>query len=141
MAKSSSATNASQALQDLADALSDFSDKLDSYIKGSGDPFTPVMQNLRTIDTQIAVDAALIARLAVESMADDVRAALADLKQQVDRAKDTLQNINNAKTALSVVAAVLTAAAGISTGNPLAAAQGVSALVNVVAGAVDAAGA
>jgi hypothetical protein len=140
MAQAASGPNASQALQGLADALSDFSDKLDDYIKGSGNPFTPEMQSLRNIDTQIAVDAASIAQLAVEAMAGDVRNALADLARQVDRAKDTLKNINNAKTALSVVAAVLTAAAGISTGNPLGAAQGVLSLVSVVSGAVDAAG-
>ena len=141
MAQTGSPTNGSEALQNLADALSDFSDKLDDYIKASGNPFTPEMQSLRNIDTQIAVDAATISRIAAEAMGDDVRNALADLAQQVDRAKDTLKNINNAKTALSIVAAVLTAAAGISTGNPLGAAQGVISLVNVVAGAVDSANA
>jgi len=39
-----------------------------------------MMQQLRNGDTHIAADTALIARLAVEAMADDLRSALADLK-------------------------------------------------------------
>jgi hypothetical protein len=129
--------DAPQALVDLSNALSDFSDKLDDFIKSSGDPFTPAMQQLRNLDTHIAADAALIARLAVEAMADDVRSAVADLKNQVDRAKQTLQNIKNVKTALSLVAAVLSVTASISTGDPLASAKSVLALVQVISNAVD----
>ena len=127
-----------QALVDLSDALSDFSDKLDEYIKSSGDPFTPVMQQLRNLDTHIAADAALMARLAVEAMADDVRAAVADLKNQTNRARQTLQNIQNVKTALGLAAAVLSVAATISTGDPLASSKSVLALVQVISNAVDA---
>lgn len=126
-----------QALVDLANALSDFSDKLDEFIKSSGNPFTPAMQQLRNLDTHIAADAATIARLAVESMADEVRSALSDLKNQVNRAKQTLQNIRNVKTALSLVAAVLSVAASVSTGDPLASAKSVLALVQIASAAVD----
>jgi hypothetical protein len=131
------ASGTPQALVDLSNALSDFSDKLDDFIKSSGNPFTPAMQQLRNLDTHIAADAALIARLAVEAMADDVRSAVADLKKQVDRAKQTLQNIKNVKTALSLVAAVFSVAASISTGDPLASAKSVLALVQVISNAVD----
>lgn len=127
-----------QELIHLSDALSDFSDRLDDYIKASGNPFTPAMQQLRNLDTHIAADAALIARIAVEAMAHDVQSAVNDLKNQVDRAKETLQNITNVKTALSLVAAVFSVAASISTGDPLASAKSVLALVNVLSNAVDA---
>lgn len=129
-----------QELIHLSDALSDFSDKLDDYIKASGNPFTPAMQQLRNLDTHVAADAALIARLAVEAMAQDVKSAVNDLKKQVDRAKETLQNITNVKTALSLVAAVLSVAASMSTGDPLASAKSVLALVNVLSNASDVAG-
>lgn len=129
-----------QELTHLSDALSNFSDKLDDYIKASGNPFTPAMQQLRNLDTHVAADAALIARLAVEAMAQDVKSAVNDLKKQVDRAKETLQNITNVKTALSLVAAVFSVAASMSTGDPLASAKSVLALVNVLSNAVDVAG-
>jgi hypothetical protein len=79
-----------------------------------------------------------MARLAVEAMADDVRAALADLKNQTNRARQTLQNIQNVKTALGLAAAVLSVAATISTGDPLASSKSVLALVQVISNAVDA---
>ena len=135
------ASDTPQELIALSDALSDFSDKLDDFIKSSGNPFTPAMQQLRNLDTHIAADAALIARLAVEAMADDVRSAVVELKRQVNRAEETLQNIRKVKAALSVVAAVLSVAASISTGDPLASAKSVLGLVQVISNAVDVAGA
>lgn len=128
-----------QTLVDLSNALSDFSDRLDDYIKSSGDPFTPVMQQLRNMDTHIAADADLIGRLAVEALANDVSAAISDLNDQVKAAKTTLDNIANVKTALSIVAAVLSTAAAISSGNPLASAQSVLSLAQVIASAVKSA--
>jgi len=138
---SQNVARAPQELIDLSDALSNFSDNLDDYIKSSGDPFTPEMQQLRNLDTHIAAAAALIARLAVEAMVDEVRTAVGDLKKQVARARQTLQDITNVKTAMSLVAAVLNVAASISTGDPLASAKSVIALVNVLSNAVDVAGA
>ncbi len=132
------AADTAQALVDLSNALSDFSDKLDDYIKSSGDPFTPVMQQLRNMDTHIAADADLIGRLAVEALANEVRTAISDLNDQVKVARTTLDSIHNVKTALSIVAAVLSTAAAISTGNPLASAQSVLSLAQVIASAVQA---
>lgn len=65
-----------QELIAVADALADFSDALDNFIKASPNPFTPVMLQLRSMDTHIASDASIIARIAVENMAADVRSAL-----------------------------------------------------------------
>ena len=135
---SPNAVRSPQELIDLSDALSQFSDNVGDYIKSSGDPFTPEMQQLRNLDMHIAANAALIARLAVEAMAQNVRSALGDLKKQVDRAKETLENIEKVKTALSLVAAVFSVAASISTGDPLASAKSVIALVNVLSNTVDA---
>lgn len=129
-----------QALTDLSDAFSDFSDRLDDFIKASGDPFTPAMIQLRNMDTHIAADAAIAARLAVEAMAPEVGAALDDLGAQIARAKGTLDDIQNVKTALSIVAAVLSTASALASGSPLASAESVIALAQVVSSALKASG-
>jgi hypothetical protein len=131
--------NTPEALLELSDALSDFSDKLDDYIKDAPDPYVPEMIELRTLDGRIAMDAKIIAGIAADLAAPGVVAAIADLKVQVGKAKETLEQINDAKVALSLVASVLSAAAAISTGNPLAAAPAVIGLVNGVVGAIYAA--
>ena len=127
------------ALMILSNALSDFSDKLDDYIKDSPDPFSPEMIQLRLIDTRIAMDAKIIARIAADLAGPGVRDAIAELTAQVDRAKSALQQINDSKIAMSVVASVLSAAAATSTGNPLDAAGPVLGLANTIRGAVQAA--
>jgi hypothetical protein len=129
-----------QALVNLSNTLSDFSDRLDTFIKSSGNPFTPAMRQLRDLDTHLAADADLIGRLAVDSMTNEVSAAISNLGAQVITAKQTLDRINNVKLALSVVAAVFSAAAAISTGNPLASAQSVLSLAQVVSSAVKGSG-
>lgn len=134
-----SPTTTPQQLIELASALGDFSDKLDDYIKASGNPFTPAMVQLRDMDTHIASDAVLIGQIGLSAMEDDVRAALGQLQIQINSAKSTLAQINNVKSALSVVAAVLSVAASLSTGNPLGAASSVIALVSTVSGALTAA--
>jgi hypothetical protein len=132
-------TTTPDALMELSDELSNFSDTLDDYIKAAPDPYTPEMMDLRKLDTRIAMDAAIIAGIAADLAAPGVLAAIADLKAQVGRAKETLQKINNVKIALSLVASVLTAAAAISTGNPLSAAGAIMGLASGIAGAIDAA--
>jgi hypothetical protein len=132
-------TTTPDALMELSDALSDFSDALDDVIKEAPDPYTPEMVQLRTLDTRIAMDAAIIAGIAADLSAPGVLQAIANLKAQVGRAQQTLQQIKDVKLVLSVVGSVLSAAAAISTGNPLAAAGAVIGLANGVAGAIDAA--
>lgn len=127
------------ALMGLSNELSDFSDKLDDYIKDAPDPFNPEMMQLRILDTRIAVDAKIIAGIAADLAAPGVLQAIGDLNVQVGRAKETLQEINNAKLALSLVASVLSVAAAISTGNPLGAATAVLGLVDTLKGAINAA--
>jgi len=128
-----------QELISVADALADFSDKLDDYIKASSNPFTPAMIQLRQMDTHIASDASVIADYAVSVLAADIPAALLKLQAQIDSAKEAVKNIGNVKLALSIVAAVLSVAASVSTGNPLNAAESILALAQTVEGAVTAA--
>ena len=97
------------------------------------------MLQLRSMDTHIASDASIIARIAVENMAADVRSALTQLQVQISSAKSTFTQIQNVKTALSIVAAVLSVAANVSTGNPLGTAGSVLALVQTLSGALAAA--
>ena len=132
------ANDTPQELIALEDALDDFSDRLDDYIKDAPNPITPAIQQLRLMDTHIAADAATIGRIAVEQMAADVISALSELNVQITSAKSTLSEINNVKTAISIAAAVLSVAANVSTGNPLGAASSVVALVQTLQGAVSA---
>ena len=122
----------------VADALGDFSDRLDKYIKALPSPFTPEAVQLRQMDAHIASDAANISELAVAAMAAEVRTALNGLQTQIDSAKTTLAAITNVKTALSIAAAVFSVAANLSTGNPLGAATSVIALGQTIANAVSA---
>jgi hypothetical protein len=125
-------------LKQLAKALSEFSRELDAYIKASTNPYTPEMQQLRALDTEISVDAADISTMAVTLEAPGVLQAIGDLKEQVGKAQQVLKDIDHVKKALSVVASVLTAAAAIVTGNPLAAAPAVLSLVDAIKGAITA---
>ncbi|MBY0318267.1 MAG: hypothetical protein K2X72_06045 [Reyranella sp.] len=127
------------ALMDLSNALSDFSDALDKIVQEAPDPYTQEMIQLGTLSTSIATDAATIAGIAADLSKPGVLQAIADLKAQVDRAQQTLKQIQNVKLVLSIVGSVLSAAAAISTGNPLAAAGAVVALVNSLSSAIDAA--
>lgn len=125
------------ALMELSNELSEFSDKLDDYIKDSPDPFSPEMMQMRTFDGRIAMDAKIIAGIAADLAAPGVVEAIGHLKAEVARANETLKSIENAKLALSLVASVLSAAAAISTGNPLGAAGAIMGLVNGIAGAIN----
>jgi len=91
------------------------------------------------MDTHIASDASVIADYAVSVLAADIPAALLKLQAQIDSAKEAVKNIGNVKLALSIVAAVLSVAASVSTGNPLNAAESILALAQTVEGAVTAA--
>ncbi len=127
------------ALDQLADTLRSFSDALDDYIKASDDPFAPAMQQLRSLDTQIAMEAAIVARLDVEQLQAEVAAAVQNLGGVIDRAKDAVAHIQNVKAAMSIVASVVSAAVAIGTGNPLGAASAILGMAQGIGGAVDAA--
>jgi hypothetical protein len=136
---STTASQTAQALVDLSRALSDYSDKLDEYIKAH-DPFSPDMLQLTKLEMHISSEATAIANMAVEVLVPGVEAALGDLSQKVAAAKQTLETINTVKLALSITAAVFSAAVSIASGNPLSAAGAVLSLADTVAGAVKAAG-
>lgn len=123
----------------LADALRSFSDQLDDYIKASDDPFSQPMQQVRSLDTHIAMEAAIIARLDVEQLQDAVAAAVVALGGVIARAKDAVATIQNAKAAMGIVASVLSAAVAIGTGNGLGAASAILDMVQGIGGAIDAA--
>jgi multisubunit Na+/H+ antiporter MnhF subunit len=128
-----------QQLIAIADALAAFSDALDSYIKKQPNLFAPEVLRLRETDAQIASQAATIARTAVEIEAADVLAALNDLQVQINSATATLAAITDSKTALDLVAGVLSVAASLATGNPLGTAQSVVSLVETLRNAISAA--
>ena len=127
-----------KAMMKLSNALCDFSDKLDDYIKASPDPFTPEMMQLCMLDIRIELNAATIGAMAADLAAPGVLQAIADLNVQVGRARKTLQEIDNAKLALSLGESVLSAAVTISNGNPLGAATAVLGLVDGIKGAINA---
>ena len=127
-----------KAMLKLSNALCDFSDKLDDYIKASPDPYTPEMMQLCMLDIRIELNAATIGAMAVDLAAPGVLQAIADLNVQLGRAKKTLQEIDNAKLALSLGESVLSAAVTMSTGNPLGAATAVLGLVDGIKGAINA---
>jgi hypothetical protein len=123
----------------VADALADFSDALDGYIKQQPDLFAPEVLQLRETDARIASQAATIARMAVAIEATDVLAALNYLQVQINSATATLAAITDSKAALGLVAGVLSAAASLATGNPLGTAQSVVSLVETLRNAISAA--
>lgn len=123
----------------LADALSDFSDGLDAYIKASPNLFSPPVLQLRSMDTHIASAAAEIGMLAVSEMAADTTRAIGQLQEAITAAKATVTELMDVRSALNVVAAVLSVAASLSTGNPFGAASSVFGLVDTISGAVKAA--
>ena len=92
---------------------------------------------------KLAKDAALLAEMAnyvgqvgLAAMANDVKAAIGQLKDQVSAANDTLKKLNELKVTLTVVGVVLVSAASIvasvATGNWIGAATNVVALANNV---------
>jgi ElaB/YqjD/DUF883 family membrane-anchored ribosome-binding protein len=125
-------------LDQLADTLRSLSDQLDEDIKASADPTATPMQQLRSLDTQIALQAAAIAELSVEELQNEVAAAIDTLNNVVGQAKDAIASLQNVKAALGIVAAVLDAAVAIGTGNPLNAATGIVDLAQSVSAAIDA---
>lgn len=125
-------------LDQFAATLRALSDQIDEDIKSSADPSSPPMQQLRSLDTQIALQAAAIAELSVAELQDDVAAAIDSLNGVVTQAKDAVASLENTKTALGIVAAVLDAAVAIGTGNPLNAATGILDMVQNVSSAIDA---
>lgn len=125
-------------LDQLADTLRSLSDQIDADIKASADPSSAPMQQLRSLDTQIALQATMIAELSVEELQGDVAAAIDTLNGVVCQAKDAIASLENVKAALGIVAAVLDAATAIGTGNPLNAATGIVDLAQSVSAAIDA---
>jgi hypothetical protein len=121
-----------KAMLKLSNALCDFSDKLDDYIKASPDPYTPEMMQLCMLDIRIELNAATIGAMAVDFAAPGVLQAIADLNVQLGRAKKTREIDSAAR--LSLGESVL----AVSTGNPLGAATVVLGLVDGIKGVIDA---
>lgn len=126
-------------LDQLADTLRSLSDQIDEDIKSSADPSSQPMQQLRSLDTQIALHAAAIAELSVEELQSEVAAAIDTLDGVVGQAKDAIASLQNVEAALGIVAAVLDAAVAIGTGNPLDGATGIVDLAQRVSTAIESA--
>jgi hypothetical protein len=121
----------SQTLRSVADALNDYADT-------QADPFDPSLAQLRTTAAHLIIDASIIGQRQLGAMAKEVSDAIAGLQGQVRDAQNAIKIIDNVKAAVSIGAAVLSVAAAVATGNPLGAADKVTALADMIASAIKA---
>ncbi len=127
-----------QALTDLSQTLRSCADALNDYADAQTDPLDPSLAQLRTTAGHLIVDASIIGQLQLAAMAQGVTEAITGLQDQVNAAQQAVANINKVKAAVSIGAAVLSAAAAIASGNPLGAADKVAALASTIASAIEA---
>jgi hypothetical protein len=124
-------TDMSQTLRSCADALNDYAD-------AQPNPFDPSLAQLRTTAVHIIIDASIIGQQELGAMTKEVSDAITGLRSQVNKAQSAVTTIDDVKVAVSIAAAVFSAAAAFATGNPLSASDKIVALTNTIASAISA---
>lgn len=127
-----------QPVTDLSQAFRACADALNAYADNQTNPFDPSLSQLRTTAAHIIIEAAIIGQKQLAAMTQGVATAIAGLQTQVNSAKAAVATINDIKKAVSIGAAVLSAAASVASGNPLGAANQLISLASTISSAVSA---
>jgi hypothetical protein len=127
-----------QALTDLSQKLRACADALNAYADSQADPFDPSLSQLRTTAGHIIIDAVIIGQKQLDAMSQDVTNAIAGLQNEVNAAQNAVNTINDVKKAVSIAAAVFSAAAAIASGNELGAVNQIISLATTISSAVSA---
>jgi hypothetical protein len=124
--------NPLQPLLDLVASLNRSARSIDSFIDAQADPYSQLCQQLRTKEQAIVDSANDLSNLAIQQITQSISDAVTHLKNNIDAAAQTITDIQDATKVITIVAAVLAAAAGIASGGSLAAVPAILTLASQV---------
>jgi len=125
-----------QPILDLVSSLIQSARAIDHFIDNQPNPYSPTCQQLRRKEQSIIDSANDLSELAIQQITESISDAVTHLQSNIDAATETIKQIASTKKAITIVAALLAAAAGIASGGTLAAVPAILTLASQVYAAV-----